>query len=152
LLVPGDAWFAIGPAVVLAAVPAQSLSALNGFVIAAARLAQMLVEIGAWATRERLLGLESLREQLGQLWVNGVDLAFTPVALVIALVVEQRPWAALALLPLLGVLAVFSRERRGRMESLTELNQAYRGTALVLVTSSRPTTATPASTRAAWSR
>ena len=36
------------------------------------------------------------------------------------------------MLPLVGVLAVFAREREARMESLAELNAAYRGTALVL--------------------
>jgi putative nucleotidyltransferase with HDIG domain len=54
------------------------------------------------------------------------------VALVAALEVEQRPWTVLAIPPLLGVLAVFSREREARLASLVELNRAYRGTALVL--------------------
>ena len=40
--------------------------------------------------------------------------------------------AALATLPLLGLLASFARERHQRLESLIELNTAYRGTALVL--------------------
>ena len=38
----------------------------------------------------------------------------------------------LLLVPLLGVLASLARERRQRLESLLELGQAYRGTALVL--------------------
>ena len=38
----------------------------------------------------------------------------------------------MSLVPLLALLGVFSRERRARMESLQELNAAYRGTALVL--------------------
>src|SRR6185437_13156628 len=45
---------------------------------------------------------------------------------------EQRDWAVLLVLPLFGLLAVFSRERRARLEQLIELNDAYRGTALVL--------------------
>ena len=35
-------------------------------------------------------------------------------------------------MPLLVVLGIFGRERRGRVESLVELNNAYRGTALLL--------------------
>jgi putative nucleotidyltransferase with HDIG domain len=35
-------------------------------------------------------------------------------------------------MPLLGLLSVFARERRGRMHQLEELSTAYRGTALVL--------------------
>src|SRR5581483_10222080 len=38
----------------------------------------------------------------------------------------------LTLVPLLGLLAIFARERHQRLESLIELNDAYRGTALVL--------------------
>jgi HD-GYP domain-containing protein (c-di-GMP phosphodiesterase class II) len=132
LLAINDAWFAVGPAVVLAAAHAPSVHGLSVTVIVAMLAAQILVEIASWAARERLLGRVRLRDQLGELWVHGVDLALTPVALVVALVVEQHPWAALALLPLLGVLAIFSRERQHRLASLTELNQAYRGTALVL--------------------
>jgi HD-GYP domain-containing protein (c-di-GMP phosphodiesterase class II) len=132
LLVPGDAWFAVGPAVILAAAGAHSLDRLNVLVLVAALLAQVIVEVAAWALREQLLGGAGLREQLGELWIHGVDLALTPVALVVALGMEQRPWVVLAFLPLLGVLATFSRERRARLASLTDLNDAYRGTALVL--------------------
>jgi putative nucleotidyltransferase with HDIG domain len=38
----------------------------------------------------------------------------------------------LFLLPLLGLLVIFARERHARLENLLELNSAYRGTALVL--------------------
>jgi HD-GYP domain-containing protein (c-di-GMP phosphodiesterase class II) len=132
LLAVNDAWFAVGPAAVLAVAGAHSLHGLSVLVLVAALAAQVLVQIGSWVARERLVSGARLRDQLDELWVHAVDLALTPVALVVALVVEQRPWTALALLPLLGVLAIFSRERQARMESLTELSQAYRGTALVL--------------------
>ena len=132
LLAINDAWFAVGPAIVLAAAHAHSLHGLSLIVIAGMLAAQMLVELASWAARERTLGRVRLREQLGDVWVHGVDLALTPIALVVALAVEQHAWAALALLPLLGVLAIFSRERQARLAGLTELNQAYRGTALVL--------------------
>ncbi len=129
LLVPADAWFSLGPAVVLAVAGEH----VTPVVLAAAIAAQVLTEIAAWAGRERLLGTwGGLRPQLGELWIHGVDLALTPVAIVVAFAVERHPVAALALIPLLGVLATFSREREARMASLTELNQAYRGTALVL--------------------
>jgi hypothetical protein len=46
--------------------------------------------------------------------------------------VHNAPLAALALVPLLGLLAVFARERHRRVQSMLELSSAYRGTALVL--------------------
>jgi putative nucleotidyltransferase with HDIG domain len=132
LLVPGDAWFAIGPAAVLAVTGARPGAGIALLTVLAALAAQIVTEIVAWAVRERLLGGAALREQLGELWIHLIDLAFTPVAVVVALALPQRPWAALALLPLFGVLAIFSREREARLASLTELSRAYRGTALVL--------------------
>jgi putative nucleotidyltransferase with HDIG domain len=44
----------------------------------------------------------------------------------------RTQWSAAALLPLLGVLGVFARERRRRVDSLVELNGAYQGMAVVL--------------------
>jgi putative nucleotidyltransferase with HDIG domain len=44
----------------------------------------------------------------------------------------DTPWAPAALLPLIGVLGVFARERRQRVRGLVELNDAYQGMALVL--------------------
>ena len=60
------------------------------------------------------------------------DAALTPVGLLVGLQAQTHAWAPLALVPLLGVLATFARERRERVRSLAELSNAYRGTALVL--------------------
>ena len=46
--------------------------------------------------------------------------------------IHTNPVAVLAPLPLLAIFAVLARERRRRLEGLLELNNAYRGTALVL--------------------
>jgi putative nucleotidyltransferase with HDIG domain len=83
---------------------------------------------------ELLVRGASVREQLRETWVYAVDVALTPVALVIAWHIDAMPWAVLSVVPLLGVLAIFGRERRGRVEGLIELNNAYRGTALLLGT------------------
>jgi putative nucleotidyltransferase with HDIG domain len=45
---------------------------------------------------------------------------------------HAAPLVALSLIPLLALLAMFARERRDRLQSLLELGNAYRGTALVL--------------------
>ena len=132
LLIPGDAWFAVGPAAVLAAAGVSAPSDITVPVLIAALGAQIVAETAGWLVHDRAFGVAALRAQLSELWVHGVDLALSPVAYVAALTVRERPWTVLALLPLVGVLAVFSREREARLESLVELNQAYRGTALVL--------------------
>jgi len=127
-LTAGDACFALGPAAVLVAAGVQSAADLTGPALAAALVGQIAAEMLGWAIRER----PTLREQLGEMWVHGVDLALSPVGYVAGMSLADHPWTVLALLPLLGVLAVFSREREARLASLVELNQAYRGTALVL--------------------
>ena len=45
---------------------------------------------------------------------------------------HAAPYAVLAMVPLLGLLAMFARERQGRLGNLLELNDTYRGTALLL--------------------
>ena len=55
-----------------------------------------------------------------------------PVGLGIAIADGPRPVASRSCSRSFGLLSVFARERRGRLEQLVELNDAYRGTALVL--------------------
>ena len=65
-------------------------------------------------------------------WVYAIDAALAAPGLVVAAEMERHPLAPIALVPLLAILALFAHERRGRLESLLELESAYRGTALVL--------------------
>ena len=70
--------------------------------------------------------------QLRDAWVYGIDAALSGLALVVAEDIHRTPIVVLAPLPLLALLAVLAGERRHRIEGLLELNDAYRGTALVL--------------------
>jgi putative nucleotidyltransferase with HDIG domain len=117
---------------VLVAAGVRDPDAITVPLLAAALVGQIVAETLGWLIHDRSFGIAALRAQLGEMWVHGVDLALSPVGYVAALTVSERPWTVLALLPLIGVLAVFSREREARLESILELNQAYRGTALVL--------------------
>lgn len=128
----GNAWFAAGPAVVLTLAGVQAPLEAGALVVAAAFAGQLLADVGASFAREALYGGASLREQARELWIYAVDLALTPIGLVVAAQVHDSGWAVVASLPLLVVLGVFARERRGRLRSLQELNEAYRGTAIVL--------------------
>jgi len=128
----GSAWFSIGPAAVLSAAPAVSPADAAPLVLIAALAAQLVCDFGGSAAMELLLRGTSLREQLREAWVYAVDLALTPVGLLIAWHVTDMPWTVLTIVPLVVVLGIFGRERRGRVEGLVELNNAYRGTALLL--------------------
>jgi HD-GYP domain-containing protein (c-di-GMP phosphodiesterase class II) len=95
--------------------------------------AQFIGDLGANAVRERLQHRVELIELLREVrWVFAVDVALFPLGLALTLATVVRPWAVLLAVPLFGLLSVFSRERRARLDQLVELNNAYRGTALVL--------------------
>ena len=61
-----------------------------------------------------------------------IDVVLTPVAYMVAAVGERESLAVLSVLPVLWLLRIFSVERRERYAAALELNQAYRGTVMVL--------------------
>jgi HD-GYP domain-containing protein (c-di-GMP phosphodiesterase class II) len=132
LTAPGNSWFALGPALVL--VLAGGRHPIDHFdVLALALTAQFAGDYLSNLLRERLRGGPTARELAGE--VSGIymmDLALSPVGLAVAFATTQHRWAVLSVLPLFAVMSVFSHEREARMEQLIELNDAYRGTALVL--------------------
>jgi putative nucleotidyltransferase with HDIG domain len=127
----GNSWFAIGPVAIFALAGTQPRQAGPGLLIAALA-SQFIVDFAVsglrfWADRKA-----SFSAQLRETWVYAIDASLSGIALVVAEDIHRTPLAALTSLPLLALLAVFARERHHRMESLLELNTAYRGTALVL--------------------
>jgi HD-GYP domain-containing protein (c-di-GMP phosphodiesterase class II) len=127
----GNSWFAVGPAAVFAGFGTDP-SRAGPAMLVLALIAQFVLDFGASSVRELIGSGSRLRDQLRETWVYGVDAALSPVALAVGYQVGDRPLMACAILPLLGVLAIFARERRARLESLIELKNAYHGTALVL--------------------
>ena len=127
-----NSWFVIGPVLVLEVAGVSGARGAGAAVLVAALVAQFSGDFAASALRERLCRGASLREQLDELWVYGVDAALAPVGLLAVFALDETPWSAVATIPLIGVLAVFARERRRRIENLSELNNAYQGMALVL--------------------
>jgi signal transduction histidine kinase/CheY-like chemotaxis protein len=120
-----NSWFAIGPVAVftLAHVTPQAASPA---LLVAALGAQFALDFAASGVRMAISRGATLGEQLGDAWVYLVDAALSPLGLLVARQMEHTPLAALAPLPLLGLVALFARERRQRLESLLELNRAYR--------------------------
>jgi HD-GYP domain-containing protein (c-di-GMP phosphodiesterase class II) len=132
LTAPGNSWFALGPALVLVLAggrhPIDHLGLL-GVAIAAQFAGDFLSNL----LRERMRGGPTARELAGEVSrIYLMDLALSPVGLAVAFATLQHRWTVLSVLPLFGVMSVFSHEREARMEQLIELNDAYRGTALVL--------------------
>jgi HD-GYP domain-containing protein (c-di-GMP phosphodiesterase class II) len=132
LAVIPNSWFVVGPVLVLAAAGSPSPRTAGAAVLVAALAFQFAGDFAAAALRETLVRGASLREQLAEGWVYGIDSALAPVGMLAAWALTDTPWAGAALLPLIGVLGVFARERRKRVGGLVELNSAYRGMALVL--------------------
>ena len=64
--------------------------------------------------------------------VARVDALLAPVGLLVAFGAAAQPYAVLLVLPLVGLFALFAREREARIDGALELSQAYRGTALLL--------------------
>ncbi len=61
-----------------------------------------------------------------------VDVALAPTGLVLAFATTGHPELVLVVLPLVGLLRYFSRERQHRIDNALELSDAYRGTAFLL--------------------
>ena len=121
----GNAWFAIGPVAVFAIAHVAPQRASPGLLITALA-AQFAVDFAVSGFRFAIGRGVTLVAQLADSWVYVVDAGLSGIALLIADDIHTSPLAPLALLPLLGLVAMFARERRARLESLLELNDAYR--------------------------
>jgi putative nucleotidyltransferase with HDIG domain len=126
-----NAWFAIGPAAVFAIAEVDPRNA-TALLLIAAFAAQFLVDFVVSVFRFSIARQASFAQQLRESWIYAVDAALTPAGLLAAESSHHMVLGTLAILPLLGLLAVFAHERRRRLESMLELSNAYRGTALVL--------------------
>jgi HD-GYP domain-containing protein (c-di-GMP phosphodiesterase class II) len=132
LTAPGNSWFAVGPALVLVLAGNRHPIGYPGL-LALALATQFAGDFLSNLLRERLRGGPTARELAGEVSrIYLMDLALSPVGLAVAFATAQHRWAVLTVLPLFAIMSVFSREREARMEQLIELNDAYRGTALVL--------------------
>ena len=128
---PCNAWFAIAPVAVLAIAGVDAQHAGPALLVAALA-AQFGVDFAISASRFAIARGATVSSQLRESWVYLVDAALSGIALAIGEEMRSTPIVVLSLLPLLGLLAVFARERHQRLQSMLELSSAYRGTALVL--------------------
>jgi HD-GYP domain-containing protein (c-di-GMP phosphodiesterase class II) len=133
LTVPVNSWHVIGPVAVLLAAHAYRPRLGDWPVYLAALAAQFGVELVVSGGREWFRSGMSPFAQLPFIgWTFAVDTALACAGLLAALAAAPHASAALLLLPLIGLLAMFAREREVRIDHTLELSNAYRGTALLL--------------------
>jgi HD-GYP domain-containing protein (c-di-GMP phosphodiesterase class II) len=129
----GDAWHAVGPALVLLAAGSPSAALEHWPIYLLALLAQFAFDFAATAARELYeYGIRPRDQIRDALWIWAVDGLLSPIALVAAISVPDDNLVFLTLLPLLGLLGLFAHERRSRLEQALELRNAYLGTTILL--------------------
>jgi putative nucleotidyltransferase with HDIG domain len=133
ILVIGDTWHAVGPALVLTAAAAADPSLAAWPLYLAALLAQFAFDFVTSTVREWLWVGVPPKLQLpifGSTFL--VDFILASIGLLGAIAAADEPYAVLLTFPLAGLIAIFARERRSRVEHALELSRAYRGTTLLL--------------------
>ena len=133
LLAPANAWFTVGPALVLALAGSPTAGEAGVVILVAMLAAQISTDFIVSVVWQRLTCHAPLAVQVKEgFMVYVLDALLFPVGLLAALCIDESPYYVLLMVPVFAVLAVFASERRVRLEQLTELNGAYRGTAMVL--------------------
>jgi putative nucleotidyltransferase with HDIG domain len=119
---------------VLTAAGAPAPLARHAPLLVAAFAAQFAFDFGSTATLEWLrVGVSPRELTRFAVWAYAVDLALAAPAVGVAYAAAtDSPAAVLLVLPLVGLLGFFARERRVRIDHALELGQAYRGTAMLL--------------------
>ena len=133
LLVPLNSWYSIGPVIVLAAAGEARPGLEHWPVYLAALGAQFAADYFIQAPYQRFVN--GVPFPLAARFMSSaflVDVALAPVGLLVAFVAVDHPVALTFVLPLIGLLVIFARERQVRIDHALELSHAYRGTALLL--------------------
>lgn len=118
LFVPGNCWFAVGPALVLTLAGGEGPAWSDWPVYLLALAAQFAGDVIATVVRDRVVyGVPPALELrvLGYVW--SIDAALTPIGLLAALAAAEHRFAFIAVLPLAALFVVFSTERTRRFEA-----------------------------------
>jgi HD-GYP domain-containing protein (c-di-GMP phosphodiesterase class II) len=128
-----NAWHAVGPALVLGLAIERGPRLSDWPLYTAALLSQFVLDDVCAAGREWIaLGVRPSVQLRAMVWVHAIDAGLAPVGLAVAFATESSPYGVVLALPLVGLLSVFARERRVRIDHELELRDAYRGTAFLL--------------------
>jgi hypothetical protein len=128
----GDAWYAVGPALLITLADATGPQWGDWPIYVAALGAQFGLDIARATVGGFGLGLDPRKHlrELGSVYVS--DALLAPIGLLAAFAAAEQEWAFVLVLPLVGLIAIFARERGARIENALTLSQAYRGTAHLL--------------------
>ena len=128
-----DAFYAVGPALVMALLGPAQVGLDDWPVLAVALAAQAVCDAGFTGLRIWLaLGTPPQMQLRLFAWVLTVDAALAPVGILAGVAGEGQPLAVALVLPIMGLLAFFARERRAHIDKALALSHAYRGTALLM--------------------
>jgi HD-GYP domain-containing protein (c-di-GMP phosphodiesterase class II) len=128
-----NCWHAIGPALVLAAAGEPEPNLSDWPLYLAALGAQFALDFGSAALREwSALGVAPKVQFRAMGWVYMIDTGLATVGLAVAFATVDSPYGVILAIPLVGLLSVFARDRRVRIDHELELRDAYRGTAFLL--------------------
>jgi diguanylate cyclase (GGDEF)-like protein/PAS domain S-box-containing protein len=120
----GDAWYALGPAIVLGLLTPGAPSWDDVPVYAAALAAQVGLDFAVTVIRLRVGLRMSIRPELTAMgWVYVVDVLLAPIGMLAAVAGRTSVAAVTLVLPLAALLVVFARERRGRIENALALSR-----------------------------
>jgi HD-GYP domain-containing protein (c-di-GMP phosphodiesterase class II) len=128
-----DNWFTLAPVAVLGLVAPGPPSAAHVPAYALALGGMILLGLANAVVGDVLMYGTPVMQTLRLAgWAYGIGAILTPVAYMVALVSIGHVYALAAVVPLLWLLGVFSKERKERYAAALELNQTYRGTVMVL--------------------
>jgi HD-GYP domain-containing protein (c-di-GMP phosphodiesterase class II) len=127
------AWHAVGPALVLAIAGERGPRLSDWPLYVLALFSQFALDTLWAAGREWIaLGVRPSVQLRAMVWVYAIDAGLAPMGLAVAFAAQPSPYGVVLALPLVGLLSVFARERRVRIDHELELRDAYRGTAFLL--------------------
>jgi putative nucleotidyltransferase with HDIG domain len=128
----GDSSYALGPVLVLVLSGHETLSWQRWPILVLAFGAQVLCDSSSGLARTWCAERIAPSEQLPMLWLYLTDACLSCLGLLVAESSLRRPGLILLVLPLIGLLWLFARERQQRVDHELALSTAYRGTALLL--------------------
>ena len=128
-----NASYAIGPALVLGLAGEGPPSLGQWPLYLVALTAQFALDFAVTAARQwTTLGVPPKHHLRAMASVYVIDAGLAPVGLAVAFAAQSSPYGVVLALPLIGLLSIFARERRVRIDHELELRDAYRGTAFLL--------------------